>query len=586
MYISEIKLWNFRKYGNSVWDLDKPHLSIPFNDGLNVLIGENDSGKTAILDAIKIVLKTHAYEWNHIQKEDFYNDSSKLRIEILFKGLKSKEAKNFTEWLGWEGEGENARPVFRLIYEVEKKDNNILPSDVKAGMDETGFTINAEAREYLKSTYLKALRDADSELIAKKNSRISKILQGHDLFKEKEGDKHDFVKLFVKVNQEIQKWFECTKVNSDGKSNKELIKKIIDEFLQEFIDKSFSSTFTLSDPEINAILEKISLGVVGAKNPGLGTMNRLYMAAELLHLKKEWDGLKLCLIEELEAHLHPQAQMKIIETLQKEKGVQFITTTHSPNLASKVNIENLFICNGNDVYSLAKGKTKLEKENYSYLKRFLDVTKSNLFFAKGVIIVEGWSEEILIPAIADKIGLKLTENEVSIVNVGSTAYLHFAKIFLRNDGKIFKNPIAIVTDLDNKPNGDGEFNEEERTKKEDKIKKIEESVVDSNVKLFKSKDWTLEWCLFQSSTLSELFKESVMNVHNGTDDFKKINNEFDNDKFEKKLKEKLLKRTLDKVEVASILSEKIESSDNMDFINDEYIEYLIKSIKHACNANQ
>ena len=58
MYISELKLWNFRKYGKIEWDLDKPHLVVPFNEGLNVLIGENDSGKSAILDAIKLALKT------------------------------------------------------------------------------------------------------------------------------------------------------------------------------------------------------------------------------------------------------------------------------------------------------------------------------------------------------------------------------------------------------------------------------------------------------------------------------------------------------------------------------------------------
>ena len=62
MYISEIKLWNFRKYGSTdSFDLDKPNLVVPFNSGLNVLIGENDSGKTTIIDAIKLVLKTHAY---------------------------------------------------------------------------------------------------------------------------------------------------------------------------------------------------------------------------------------------------------------------------------------------------------------------------------------------------------------------------------------------------------------------------------------------------------------------------------------------------------------------------------------------
>ncbi len=62
MYISEIKAWNFRKYGADDFDLTNPHLTVPFKSGMNVLIGENDSGKTAIIDAIKYVLKTNAYQ--------------------------------------------------------------------------------------------------------------------------------------------------------------------------------------------------------------------------------------------------------------------------------------------------------------------------------------------------------------------------------------------------------------------------------------------------------------------------------------------------------------------------------------------
>jgi len=324
-------------------------------------------------------------------------------------------------------------------------------------------------------------------------------------------------------------------------------------------------------------------------------MNRLYMAAELLHLKKEWDGVKLCLIEELEAHLHPQAQMKVIEALQKQDVVQFILTTHSPNLASKVKLHNLILCKGNDVFPLGEESTeankqskidkytKLSKDDYKYLERFLDVTKSNLFFAKRVIIVEGWSEEILIPVIAKQLGYDLTKLEVSIINVGSTAYLHFAKIFLRMDEKQLKIPVSIVTDLDNRPNGDGEFDEEERLKKNESIQKIESDIKETILKLCKSKEWTLEWCLFKSTSLSTLFKEAVSEVHSKTREFKKNGDVFNESEFESKLIEKLKKKTLDKVEIASVLAEKIENQKIPLLDSDEYVAYLIDAIKHTCN---
>lgn len=588
MYISELRLWNFRKYGKDKLDLDKPHLTVPFNSGTNVLIGENDSGKTAILDAIKLVLKTHAYEWIKVEKEDFYNSSDKLRIEIIIRGLNEEEAKNFIEWLGWEGERDKAKPVLRLILQVDKKNDRISPYEVKAGMDEVGHPLNAEARDYLKATYLKALRDADNELIAKRNSRLSQILQGHDLFKTTEGDKHKFEEWFEETNDQIKKWFNDTSKEEGGKSNKEQIKEVVDKFLKAFIDDSISSELKLSEPGIKAILEKISLGIEGAKNLGLGTMNRLYMATDLLHLKKDWNGLKLGLIEELEAHLHPQAQMKVIEALQNETDVQFILTTHSPNLASKVDINNLIICNDNDVYSLKTDYTKLDKKDYKFLRRFLDVTKSNLFFAKGVIIVEGWSEEILIPVIAKKLGYDLTKNEVSIVNVGSTAYLHFAKIFLRDDGKFLDIPVSVVTDLDIKPEKDGTFDTKKEAEKRSNIKNNFSDFKDTNVKLFIAKQWTLEWCLYKSSSLSNLFKDAVSEIHSGTDEFKKDGGNY-KPVFETKFIDKLAKRTgtstIDKVAIAGVLAEKISEKENLEISQDDkYLKYLIDAIKHACRV--
>lgn len=603
MYIKTLKLWNFRKYGSSN-DLNRsPDLLVPFSKGLNVLIGENDSGKTAILDAIKLVLKTHAYEWIKIEKEDFTEYYEKLRIEIEFAGITDDEAKHFIEWLGWGDEvvsGEiETRPKLILIYQAELRDDKVIPSDIKAGMDGVGHLLNAEAREFLKCTYLKALRDADSELMAKKNSRLSQILQEHKLFKKSDKTKpHELETVIEDANAKIKSFFEND--NDDcGTNNKEQIITPINNYLKDFISEQHLSKFDISGSDIKNILEKISLGIEGYSKLGLGTMNRLFMAAELLHLKKEnYDGLKLCLIEELEAHLHPQAQMKIIEVLESEakKDIQFILTTHSPNLASKVPIENLIICNKNDAYPLTKGKTKLEEKDYSYLRRFLDVTKSNLFFAKGLILVEGWSEEIIIPELAKKLGYDLTKKEVSIVNVASTAYLHFAKIFLRNDGKDIKIPIAIVTDLDNRPDENGDFKNvsdldekiDKTTKsKYDNLETLRQELTNTSITLALAKEWTLEWCLYKSSSLSTLFKESVSEVHNKTDAFKKaaITDTFKSE-FEQKLISKLRKdqgtSELDKVKVASALAERIKTSETLVIGDDEYINYLIHAIKHAC----
>ena len=581
MYISELKLWNFRKYGGDDFDLTKPHLIVPFKKGMNVLIGENDSGKTAIIDAIKYVLKTNAYEAIRIQQDDFYNDKEHLRIELLIDDVTDIEASNFTEIIS--PRKGVALASLKLVLDVVRKDGHIQAYEVKGGNDADGHSLTPLMKDNLRITYLKPLRDAENELTAKKNSRLSQILQSHELLKQNSnGEKHDLIKIIEDANAEIEAWFEDD--TGGDASHKKLIKGVIDKFLKLFISDDAESQFLLADPTMKSILERLAISVVDSKNLGLGTLSRLFMATELLHLKKKGDNLKVCLIEELEAHIHPQAQMKVISALLQEDRVQFILTTHSPNITSKVklgkdnDVNSILMCNSNNVFPMGPGYTKLEKKDYKYLDTFLDVTKSNLFFAKGVILVEGWAEEILIPVIAEKMGINLTQHEVSVVNVGSTAYLHFARIFMRKVAPEMEVKCAIVTDLDVRQDtaNKAQVEKEKRDSIDGKIGKP----LPTNITLCLAKEWTLEWCLFKSPVLSELFKDSVAEVHSKTIEFKKdaATHRY-KESFGTKLSEKLTNRSLDKTAIALALSEKIEES-TLDFYQqDEYIKYLLDAIR-------
>lgn len=568
MYLSNIKLWNFRKYGNDTFNIEEPNLDLNFTEGLNVLIGENDSGKTAIIDAIKIVLKTHSYEYIKIEADDFYNNSDRLRIELKFKGLLDEEAKNFTEWLTWEGQGEESTPILRVFYDVKRKDYKILPSEVKAGADTEGYSLTAEAREYLKATYLRPLRDAENELISKRNSRLSQILLGDDIFKEKDIP-HPLVEEFKNINSSIEDYFKEGAQGAD-------IKKKIDSYIKGFYGEEKESLFEASKNDIKSILEKLSLSLNGQKNVGLGTLNRLFMAAELLHLNKEnWEGLRLGLIEELEAHLHPQAQMQVIETLQKQDEVQLIITTHSPNLASKIKLKNLIICNGNNAFPMGKDYTKLNEDSYVFLEKFLDVTKSNLFFAKGVILVEGWAEEILIPSLAKAIGIDLTAKGVSVVNIGNVGFDHYSKIFLRKNVPFMNIPVAVVTDCDVR---EYEVNGNEYERKDNidsergtKISEIE-SKSSQNVKYFVAPRWTLEYCLNLSDTLKQEFQKIVKSIHTRSG--------WDSD-FEKELAGKLIRQTLNKTRIAYELANYLDGLENISLEENDTICYLKKAIEYA-----
>jgi len=553
-----------------------------------VLIGENDSGKTAIIDAIKLILKTHSYEWLRITEDDFHENADRLRIELTLENFSDNEASHFTEWLGWKIENDIRKPYLRLIYDVSRNTDRILPADVHAGADDEGHPLTADAREYLKITYLKPLRDAGSEFAPKKNSRISQILQAHDAFKG-QNDSHYLVKLFNKFNLSIEKYFDGKQPKSENDDEFEDIsdlkgkelKEKIDEFIHAIYDKSKQSRFSVAEGNLKIILEKLELSIAEEFRPGLGTLNRLFIASELLHLDKpNWDGLRLGLIEELEAHLHPQAQMQIIEYLQSLKNIQIILTTHSPNLASKVKLENVIFCKGNIAFPMGSNYTYLDSSDYTFLEIFLDTTKSNLFFAKGVIFVEGWAEEILVPALARKLGLDLTSHGVSTVNVAGTAFLRYAKIFQRKQMPNVGIPVSIITDLDIMPREEDTMLNG-KSRREMAIENAREKYESDDVKTFVSRHWTLEYCIFKSLILSQKFQEIAKSIHTRTD--------WTN--FESALMTKLSNGDLNKTGIAYALANFLNSDCNspqpeIKFDkSDPAIEYLLEAIKHACAIN-
>jgi putative ATP-dependent endonuclease of the OLD family len=615
MFLSSIKLWNFRKFGSdSEVDIKKPNLCLPLKKGLNVLIGENDSGKSAVIDAIKLVLGTHSFEWTRVKDKDFYDKATRLRIELLFELSTAAKAKNFTQWSHWVGEKDAAQNYLRLNYDVRRNAERVFPADVKAGRDDEGSQMSAEAREYLKVTYLKPLRDAVAELVPRRNSRLAQIFQEHEAFRGKEKD-HYLMGLFREFNTAVERYFEAqdasgAPLTADLKGKE--LKEEIDKYIQAFSGISRSSDISVAEGSLKSILEKLELAVAGEINPGLGTLNRLFMASELVHLnKKDWTGIRLALIEELEAHLHPQAQMQIIESLQRELGLQIILTTHSPNLASKVKLDDLIICHDSLAFPMGKDSkgiefTALNASDHKFLECFLDVTKSNLFFARGVIMVEGWAEEILLPPLAKKmkragmIARDLTEAGVSVVNVGGTSFLRYSRIFVRKETPTMDAPVAIVTDVDvaayskvARLDADGKAVKDEGGKPiydylerqaelvaqetSQEIAKKESSYNSQRVKVFVAPQWTLEYCLFKSSSLSKAFKKVLQLAHPHVDATD----------LERELAKKLINK-LDKVEIAYQLARLIEDDLTKDppeiaiDENDESIKYLLEAIKHAC----
>lgn len=467
MYLETLSLYNFRKFAER--EDSSPGLTVHFNKNLNLIVGENDSGKTAIIDAIRYLLGSLSDDYEKITMEDFYcinkdEFAKSFIIEGIFTDLNEKEAGIFLEWLSFDADNEYQ---LRVILKAERKTNEngkeYIDKKILAGEVNCELRLNSQARDLLKTTYLKPLRDANSELKPGFRSRLVNILKAHPIFQS--GESNELVQVMKEANTKIEKFFQ--KEYTKGHSLIKDIENVLSDFYDNTDLKKSKAKFNVSKNDLTSILRRLSLNTEEI-NLGLGNQNLLFIATEMLLLnnflnESESIGPNITLIEEIEAHLHTQAQIRLIKFLESELeknnySSQFILTTHSSNLVSSINPSNIIMVHNNFCYPMSKAYTLLNENDYKFLERFLDATKCNLFFAKGIILVEGESEMLLIPALAELIGLPLHKSGISVINVHGTSFERYIKLFSRSEHWIeelnypkLNIPISIVTDIDVKP---------------------------------------------------------------------------------------------------------------------------------------
>jgi putative ATP-dependent endonuclease of OLD family len=263
-----------------------------------------------------------------------------------------------------------------------------------------------------------------------------------------------------RANIHEEQWRELLKSCSDGVD-------ILQDRAQTVDDRVIVDLSDITESEQEAIgevydelLENI-VGVLELTQNGMGYNNLIYMGTVLGNLKEwqevETDSYNALLIEEPEAHLHPQLQDLVLAFLRgvseerNEKPIQIFTTTHSPTLTSQASLDNItMLFEGDDaIKALPLGICPLDPFHKTDLERYLDVTKAQLFFAKGVVLVEGISEALLLPAFAKLLERRLDQNAVEVISVAGTAFAPFAHLFnSEEDGKRIDIPCGILTDDD------------------------------------------------------------------------------------------------------------------------------------------
>lgn len=543
MYLSKIIIKNFRCFG------EEGH-EVKFNKGLNVIVGENDSGKSAILDAIRFVLGTTDQKWQKVELSDFYREEKAREIEIkcVFSDLTDFESAAFLECLTHESNDFKLYINWHAKFLTTIKPNRII-TKVSTGKNGDSGAPTPEAKELLRVTYLRALRDSYNEMQSGKNSRLSQIVDNiaeiHHGIEYSEGcDLRDLsLSGIVDLSNELL-------ANHNGlmETNKKITGLLKSEMLLK--SEEIKTQLTVAGREASierkvvSLLERLDLSVDkdGTENfgkLGLGTSNIMSMACELL-LDKSCSNSTFLLIEEPEAHIHAQRQVKFIKSLkaQVSKGDhQIFITTHSPLITSVVSLNNIILVKGAKAFPMTIGSTMLEDSDYQFLERYLDATKANLFFAKSVLIVEGPGEELLLPTIATILGRDFADYGVSVVNVMSTGLRRYARIFQRrNPDTLLDIKVACVADRDVMPDCapgiciNEDYVEREKWPRQNKRRwRTESEITDDivfrnniqsrtdgqNVKTFVSEEWTLEYdlayCGLEEDVLLAIAETKYMN---------------------------------------------------------------------------
>ncbi len=529
MHVSEISASGFRCFGP-----DSP-LSLKLRRGLNVLVGPNDSGKTAIIDVPRFVLWTRGDDFIRLEPGDFHVKPDGARVDELFlrctfESLTPLEEARFLEWCSNEVGTLRLHVCLRASLRKTSGGGESVAMQYRAGRQGDGLPLEGELREYLKSTYLRPLRDAERELRSGRRSRLSRILGALPVMASQSvpaqpGQPATLRDTMNRADEDVE----------DNRAVQAIQSKVNESYLDDlsFAGDPLAATIGLGAKDsFDQLLERLELflspppGQVVRLTRGLGYNNLLFMAAELLLLQSHPDQVPFLLLEEPEAHLHPQHQTLFMQVLERKAApimagrdgqqVQILLSTHSPQLAAGIDLDAMVMILEHQAFPLAKGMTKLQADDYAFLRRFINATKANLFFARGLIIVEGDAENILIPALAAKIGRSFAKHGVSIVNVGHRGLFRYGRIFQRIDGSILPVPVALLPDRDIPPDAAGELiGKRRRTQSnldDDAFEKRMRALSKHSgaaVRTFPSEQWTLEFDLARQPALASLVHQAI-----------------------------------------------------------------------------
>lgn len=477
MRIRRFQIKNFKGIGTEP-------LSFDFSENIITLIGENNVGKSSILEALDYFFsgtKTIPVRYFH----NFNNEQENaISITVEFDTLSNddKEHQAIKSYISFEDEDNECWILKKNYYYSDGKGKCDYITIVNGEEKENpgGLTQNCDdlfTNEKMQKVFMPAVKDIAEIVDGKKKSVFSQIFQ---LLLSEELQVTKQYETLITALEDYAKLFE------EGTKHEKVteIETLITEKIKRIIDAS--GLIDVELPQQEKLLPTPILSTddgrgipINPSEQGHGLQRALIFALLELYAEivskpdKEVGVANLLLIEEPEIFMHPQMERKIADVLYAlaESGhVQVICTTHSPIfirlLEKQKSLVRLVRDSDNNVSSIQVkdnmfvGDPEEKKKNLRMIMEF-DSSVNELFFAKKIVLVEGYTEFIIFPKAAELLGIfdthgaKTAKNDVSIINCKSRDNIPLFQEVINH----FDIPYIVIHDLEGQRFDEGKNND-------------------------------------------------------------------------------------------------------------------------------